>query len=148
MREYKPMTLTAVTDWVKPRLNFLRHSMSDAVKLNTPRGGGPASACSQPYQTRSRTSDAAHMLWRLRVLRPDITGPMGVVWHTGPTPLIYPYWNLQALLRKVLSDVTWFAAHVCGSAPWSSSRSTTERIYDRTRSHIVTFCWAESSGTS
>ena len=25
---------------------------------------------------------------------------IGAVWHTGPTPLIYLSWNLQALLRK------------------------------------------------
>lgn len=46
------MTLTAFADLVKPQLNFLPYFMSKAVKLNIPRGGGPASApMPQPHQT-------------------------------------------------------------------------------------------------
>lgn len=35
------MTLSTAVHLLKPCLNFLHHSMSKVVKLNTPRGGGP-----------------------------------------------------------------------------------------------------------
>lgn len=122
------MTSTAVVDSVKPRLNFLHYSMSKAVKLNIPRGGGPASACFSPTKqdlvtvtptclTSQRFEARSHRL-------------MGVVWHSGPTPLIYPYWNLQALLRK-----DWVMSHdslltSAAACKWSSGRNTTERKQD------------------
>lgn len=92
------MTLTAVVDLVKPCLNFLPCSMSKVVKLNIPRGGDSASACFSPTKhDHVRVTPTCLTSQRFEARS---HGLMGVVWHTGPTPLIYPDWNLQALLRK------------------------------------------------
>lgn len=93
------VTLTAVVHLVKPCLNFLHYAMWKVVKFIIPRGGSPASACFGPTKhdrvtvtptclTSQRSEARYHRL-------------MGAVWHTGRTPLVYPYWNLQALLRKL-----------------------------------------------
>lgn len=96
--------LTAVTDLVRPRLNFLPESMSRVVKLNIPRGGGPASACFDP--TKHDLIRVTPTCLTFQWFEARSRGLMGAVWHTGPTPLIYPNWNLQALLRKYWCHMT------------------------------------------
>lgn len=81
-----------------PCLDFLPYSMSKVVKFNIPRGGGPASACFSP--TKHDLVRVTPTCLPSQCFEGGSHGLMGVVWHTGPTPLIYPYWNLQALLRK------------------------------------------------
>lgn len=117
------VTLTAVVHLVKPCLNFLHYAMWKVVKFIIPRGGSPASACFGPTKhdrvtvtptclTSQRSEARYHRL-------------MGAVWHTGRTPLVYPYWNLQALSQKAASDVTWFCSHVYSNT--AAAECTTAR---------------------
>lgn len=87
-----------------PLYSLLHNCMSRLVKLNIPRGGGPASACFSP--TKHDLVRVTPMCLMSQHFEARSPGLMGVVWYTVPTPLIYPYWNLQALLRK-----DWLMSH-------------------------------------
>lgn len=105
------------------RYELLHNCTSRVVKLNIPRGGGLASACFSPSKhDLERVTPTCLMSQRFQARS---HGLMGVVWCTVPTPLIYPYWNLQALLGRY-----WLMSHnsvLTCLQQWSSNKNTTER---------------------
>lgn len=73
--------------------------MSKVVTLNIPRGGGPAPACFRPTKhDLGRVTPTCLTSQRFEARSHEL---MGVVWHTGPTPLIYPLLEFTSSSQKV-----------------------------------------------
>lgn len=132
------MTYTAAVDLDKPPLNFLPCSVSRVVTLNIPRGGaGPASACFSP--TKHDPVAVTPTCLTSQRFEARSLALMGIVWHAGPTPLIFPSWNLLPLLRKKVKRVMShdsLLVSVCTSVLRSSNRKYHKRKVRLNDAHL------------